>query len=191
MARVLDYPTTAATFSFAAVAAQCARIWKTLNPTLAAECSEAAKRAWDAALLHPDVYRYGEYSDGQKTILRAINEGGGAYADTSVSDARMWAAMELYLSESTAGTPDSVAATEYLKRFHETYPAVGPYSLAFVDYKYAQAFTWKHMKNMGLFSLLANGRNAEIVDKLKKATNSPNLNTAKPTVFWTKWRQHM
>ena len=180
-ARVLDYPTTAATLSFAAVAAQCARIWKTLDTALATECKEAATRAWNAALLHPDVYRYGEYSDGKGTIIRAINEGGGAYADTNANDERLWAALELYLSESTAGVPDSDIAKGYLKAFAETRGVVGSHNLAFADYDYAQGFTWKHTKNLGLFSLLANKRDAEIVGKVKEAVKPASIRLAQPS----------
>jgi endoglucanase len=126
-------------------------------------------------LLHPDVYRYGEYSDGQSTILRAINDGGGAYADTNAGDAKLWAAMELYLSESAAGVADNDVAKGYLKRAAETKGVVGANMLAFAEFPYAQGFSWKHTKNLGLLSLLANGRDAEIVAKTASATGASSL----------------
>lgn len=79
-ARLLAYPTSAATLNFAAVAAQCARIWNwakrptgTLIPdTYSSTCLNAATLAWNAAkarhvdasgkLLGKDVFRY-EYSN--------------------------------------------------------------------------------------------------------------------------------
>jgi hypothetical protein len=182
--RVLDYPTTPATFAFAAVAAQCARIWKTLDPTFANECKTAAVRAWNAGLAHPDIYRYGEYSDGQGTIIRAINQGGGAYADTIATDEQRWAALELYLSESAVGVPDSAPAQAYLKAFADSSALAGEsHKLAFLDFNYAQGFTWKHTRNLGLLSLLANGRDAEIVAKMAKvstiAVRQPSVSLAK------------
>lgn len=165
--RVLDYPTTNATLSFAAVAAQCARIWKTLDPAFASECKSAAISAWEAALRHPDVYRYGEYSDGRSIIVRAINEGGGAYSDTDASDAKLWAALELYLAESAAGVADNSTAQTYLK---QASTAMGtPFN--FDDEEWAQGFTWKYTRNLGLLSLLANGRDAEFPSKVKTAAN--------------------
>ncbi|MBK9614412.1 MAG: glycoside hydrolase family 9 protein [Uliginosibacterium sp.] len=158
-ARVLDYPTTAATLNFAAVAAQSYRIWKDIDRVFANECLAAAKAAWTAALRNPAVFRYGEYSEGQKTPLRAINEGGGAYADTAPKDAKAWAATELYLAQSAVGGTDSAEAQQKLKDINA---AVGS-AFAFSYLDYAESFSWKHNKNMGLMSLLVNGRNDDIV----------------------------
>ncbi|MBK9218939.1 MAG: glycoside hydrolase family 9 protein [Uliginosibacterium sp.] len=157
-ARVLDYPTTIATLNLAAVAAQSYRIWKDLDPTFAAECLTAAKTAWDAAVRNPAVFRYGEYSEGQKTPLRAINEGGGAYADTAPQDAKAWAATELYLAQSAVGGTDSADAQLRLKDINAV-----PSAFVFSYLDYAESFSWKHNKNMGLMSLLVNGRNDDIV----------------------------
>lgn len=164
-ARVLDYPTTIATLNLAAVAAQSYRIWKDLDSTFAAECLAAAKAAWDAAVRNPAVFRYGEYSDGHATPLRAINEGGGAYSDADPKDAKAWAATELYLAQSAVGGTDSADAQQKLKDINA---AVGS-AFAFSYLEYAESFSWKHNKNMGLMSLLVNGRNDDIVAKVKVA----------------------
>ncbi len=58
--RVLMYPTTAATLNFVAVAAQCSRIWKTVDPTFANTCFDAANKAWTAA----KKFRDGSSGDG-------------------------------------------------------------------------------------------------------------------------------
>ncbi|MBK9615797.1 MAG: hypothetical protein IPO35_09880 [Uliginosibacterium sp.] len=47
--------------------------------------------------------------------MRAINEGGGAYADTKAADAFTWAGLELYLAESSVGGTDSPEAQNYLR----------------------------------------------------------------------------
>jgi len=47
--RVLRYPTTAATLGFAAVAAQCSRIWKSVDANFATQCLNAATKAFKKA----------------------------------------------------------------------------------------------------------------------------------------------
>ncbi len=85
--RALVPPSTAATLNLAATAAQAARIWKDLDPAFSTKCLQAAKTAWDAALLNPaDLYRGG------------YDTGGGAYDDDKVGDDFYWAAVELYLT---------------------------------------------------------------------------------------------
>jgi endoglucanase len=85
--RALVPTSTAATLNLAATAAQAARIWKTLDPVFSAQCLQAAKAAWDAAVIHPqDLYRGG------------YDTGGGAYDDDKVGDDFYWAATELYLT---------------------------------------------------------------------------------------------
>ncbi|MCX4911211.1 glycoside hydrolase family 9 protein [Streptomyces sp. NBC_00878] len=83
--RYLHAPSTAATLNLAAAAAQCARVWERYDEAFARRCLTAAKTAWKAALASPDVYAPGSDSVG-----------GGAYADTDVTDEFSWAATELY-----------------------------------------------------------------------------------------------
>jgi endoglucanase len=135
--RVLMYPTSAATLNFAAVAAQCSRIWKGVDDAFATRCFNAAILAWDTAKkfrtgftdaygtivpAKSDIFRY-EYtnqswsladpSGRNLAILQygfAINplfNGGGAYGDLRVGDEFYWAGAELYLATATRGTGDT------------------------------------------------------------------------------------
>jgi len=49
--RVLMYPSTAATLDFAAVAAQCSRIWKNVDASFSGQCFAAATKAFNKAKL--------------------------------------------------------------------------------------------------------------------------------------------
>ncbi|MCX5599349.1 glycoside hydrolase family 9 protein [Streptomyces phaeochromogenes] len=83
--RYLHPPSTAATLNLAAAGAQCARVWARYDAAFARTCLTAAKTAWKAALARPDVY-----------APSSSSVGGGAYADTDVTDEFSWAATELY-----------------------------------------------------------------------------------------------
>ncbi|MCX5561895.1 glycoside hydrolase family 9 protein [Streptomyces sp. NBC_00038] len=83
--RYLHAPSTAATLNLAAAGAQCARVWARHDAAFARKCLTAAETAWKAALAHPDVY-----------APSSDSVGGGAYADTDVTDEFSWAATELY-----------------------------------------------------------------------------------------------
>jgi len=89
--RELHPPSTAATLNLAAVAAQCARLFRPYDRAFAARCLAAAEKAWTAARADPDVY-----------ASETDSNGGGAYADTHLEDESYWAAAELYL---TTGDP--------------------------------------------------------------------------------------
>lgn len=84
--RFLQPPSTAGTLNLAAAAGQCARIWRERDPDFAADCLEAAVRAYDAAKLHPEIFAYDNF------------DGGGSYGDDDLSDEFDWAATELYLT---------------------------------------------------------------------------------------------
>ena len=86
--RYLYPPTTAATLNLAAVAAQCARIWRDIDAAFSARCLGAARRAYEAAKRNPELFIPGAFS------------GSGGYFDRDVSDEFFWAAAELY---ATAG----------------------------------------------------------------------------------------
>jgi len=81
--RLLYPPSTGATLNLAATAAQCARIWKTIDPPYAAKCLDAAKRAFDAAVRNPAIFT-GNFT------------GSGGYGDASLTDEFFWAAAELF-----------------------------------------------------------------------------------------------
>ena len=84
--RALYYPSTAATLNLAAVGAQCARVWKSVDRAFADQCLEAAERAFAAAERYPNLRFRGGF------------EGGGAYEDRDVSDEFYWAAAELFVT---------------------------------------------------------------------------------------------
>lgn len=196
--RVLDYPTTIATLNFAAVAAQSYRIWKNLDYDFAKKCLDAARVAWDAVVPGPRsnpnpksrVFRYGEYSDHLNKpngiALRAITAGGGAYADTESNDAYAWAAWELYIATSEVGGTDGPEARGYLTRLGElTAPSQGDlFTITAVPH--AESLSWKHTKNLGVMSLLVNGRNTDIVQKVKDGAGfeiAPPMNGLKVWAF--------
>ncbi|WP_119035532.1 glycoside hydrolase family 9 protein [Hephaestia caeni] len=95
--RVLFPPSTAATLNLAATAAQCARIWRTIDPAFSARCLDAAQRAFAAAEAHPDIYPVADFT------------GSGGYGDGALADEFYWAAAELFV---TTGAPHYRAAIE-------------------------------------------------------------------------------
>ncbi|MET7689370.1 glycoside hydrolase family 9 protein [Streptomyces sp. NPDC005483] len=98
--RELHPPSTAATLNLAATAAQAARLYRPYDKAFAAKALAAARKAWTAALAHPDLYA--SESDGT---------GGGTYADSNVSDEFYWAAAELYLTTGERAFQDQVLAS--------------------------------------------------------------------------------
>jgi len=92
--RQLFPPSTAATLNFAATMAQCARIWRSIDPALSARCLSASEKAWAAARRNPEIYAVADFT------------GSGGYGDGKLSDEFYWAAAELY---ATTGKPDYLA----------------------------------------------------------------------------------
>jgi len=88
--RYLYYPTTGATLNLAAVAAQAARVWKTIDPAFSAKCLDAARRAFAAAQRNPEIYQIGPFT------------GSGGYGDGDLTDEAYWAAAELYATTGEA-----------------------------------------------------------------------------------------
>lgn len=95
--RQLFPPSTGATLNLAASAAQCARIWRQIDPSFAQRCLAAARRAWAAARRNPDVYPIADFT------------GSGGYGDLNFSDEFYWAAAELL---ATTGKAEYRAAVE-------------------------------------------------------------------------------
>lgn len=206
--RVLDYPTTTATMNFAAVAAQCYRIWKndsiegTSQPNgLANRCKNAAEVAWKAVVAEDvgqadryskKIYRYGEYSDfadnatgGKGEVLPSINLGGGAYADASEDidkDALYWAGVELYLANLDPATGTATPkALNYLKGALAPAGANAAYgNFRTVTYAYAESIDWKHNHNMAILSLLAAKRNDQVLVDAKAANPDWPKSTTTP-----------
>lgn len=89
--RRLFPPSTAATLNLAATAAQCARVWRTIDPAFASRCLTSATRAWAAAARNPEIYAIADHP------------GSGGYGDDELSDEFYWAAAELFV---TTGGPE-------------------------------------------------------------------------------------
>ena len=100
--RLLYPPSTAATLNLAATAAQCARIWRTLDPAFSRQCLVAAERAFAAALRNPTIYAAATFT------------GSGGYGDAELADEFYWAAAELYV---TTGRPVFADALHHMAAF--------------------------------------------------------------------------
>jgi endoglucanase len=139
--RVLYPVSTAATLNLAAVAAQCARIWRDIDAAFSERCLVAAERAYAAATRNPDVYFIADFS------------GSGLYGDTELSDEFFWAAAELFV---TTGEP---AYRELLKQAH--------YFSAPVD----NGPAWPRVGTLGVISLamLPNRLDASEIAALRQA----------------------
>jgi endoglucanase len=129
IARFLRPVSTAATLNVAATAAQCARIWKTLDNRFSARCLRVAERAWSAAVANPAMY-----------ITAADTVGGGPYEDRDASDEFYWAASELYITTKK----DAYKAFLLKSPHHDAVPATG---------NDATAMTWQQVAPLGTISL--------------------------------------
>ena len=84
-----------ATLDFAAVMALAARLMRgnADYPLFSSQAEQAARRAYQWALAHPDAYY--QQDEMNKTYQPAVNT--GTYGDNYAGDERFWAATELYL----------------------------------------------------------------------------------------------
>ena len=123
--RYLFHPTTGATLNLAAVAAQCARVWKDVDPAFSARCLKVARSAFDAARRNPEVYAHSQFN------------GGGGYGDGELSDELFWAAAELWATTGEGSYGEVVTASPYM-------PAAG---------KPAEAPGWGSTSTLGVISL--------------------------------------
>lgn len=103
--RYVGQPSTAATLNLAAIAAQCARIWRELDEKFANQCLTVAETAWQAAQRQPEIYAYDNFT------------GSGPYEDLSLSDEFYWAAAELFI---TTGKPDYQSYIQSSPHYLET-----------------------------------------------------------------------
>jgi endoglucanase len=129
--RFLKPPSTGATLNLAAVAAQCARVYKDVDTAFANKCLVSAEKAWAAAEKNPKVYAPGD----------DFKSGGGAYGDVDVTDERYWAAAELYV---TTGKPEYLkAAQQYKQHLQVATNAGGGLS----------AMAWANVASLGTISM--------------------------------------
>ncbi|TPE62702.1 glycosyl hydrolase [Sandaracinobacter neustonicus] len=105
--RFLYPPSTAATLNLAATAAQCARVWKDIDPAFSARCLSAAERAWDAARRNPAIYAMWDFP------------GSGGYDDDDVSDEFYWAAAELFTTTGAARYRQALLHSPHVARITE------------------------------------------------------------------------
>ena len=101
--RILFPPTTGATLNLAATAAQCGRIWRSIDPAFAARCLAAAERAFAAAKRNPQVYAIAAFT------------GSGGYGDPDLSDEFYWAAAELFVTTGKAEYRAAVEASAWFR----------------------------------------------------------------------------
>jgi endoglucanase len=101
--RVLFPPATGATLNLAATAAQCARLWKVIDPAFSARCLNAAERALAAALRNPEIYAVADFT------------GSGGYGDSDVSDEFYWAAAELLKTTGKAQYLEAVRRSPHFR----------------------------------------------------------------------------
>ena len=124
-ARVVKPPTFAATLSYAACAAQAARLWADYDAEKAENYLKSAIEAYEAYMTHwyaydDTVVRHTEYD--MECAAEELNEkslyapmlqakGGEPYGDDEVRDDAYWAACEIFVSASRMG--ESETAKEY------------------------------------------------------------------------------
>jgi len=132
--RFLYPPSTAATLNLVATAAQCARIWRSIDPAFSDRCRTAAIRGWNAANEFPRIY-----------ASPLSSNGGGPYDDANVTDEFYWAAAELFI---TLGDPKLL---RYLRRspYHGKFPSqVGQERVS-----QHTSMTWQSTQALGAISL--------------------------------------
>ena len=126
--RLLRPVSTAATLNLAAMAAQGARLWRTLDPAFSQRCLAAAETAFEAAKKNPRV------------LAEPMTQGGGAYGDGDLSDEFYWAATELFITTGKPGYRDELTRS----RFHlprSGGPAIAP------------NIGWDHVEGLAKMSL--------------------------------------
>jgi endoglucanase len=101
--RFLFPPSTGATLNLAATAAQCARIWRRIDPAFSARCLAGAERAWAAARRNPEIYAIAEFG------------GSGGYGDRDLSDEAYWAAAELFVTTGKAEYGEALRVSPWFR----------------------------------------------------------------------------
>jgi endoglucanase len=168
-------PSTAATLNVAAVGAQCARIWKTIDPAFAAQCLKASQTAWTAAQANPKMYAV------------AFLAGGGDYPDTNVTDEFYWAASELYITTGDSQYGDyAQSSTDWANAkdmFWGDTAALGTISLALIpnnlsaDKRQAARKAIIGLADLGLADIAGEGYGVPLTS-YPWGSNSTALNTA-------------
>ena len=95
--RYVVMKTTAAALDFAASMALAARVYEPYDPDFCEEAKEAAIRAYDWAVEHPEVYYDQPKMNEEIKQCGEVEITTGAYDDFDVNDEFYWAEVELYL----------------------------------------------------------------------------------------------
>ena len=135
MPRFLYPPSTAATLNLAAVAAQAARIWQSIDPAFSGRCLAAAERAWQAAERHPAVF------------APPGGAGGGAYEDDKVDDEFYWAAAELFITTKKPEYKQFLTSSPHYLKLAPRLPAIKE------GEDVASPMTWHDTAALGTISL--------------------------------------
>jgi hypothetical protein len=155
--RVLEYPTSAATLSFAAVAAQCYRVFKAIDPSFANRCWDASTKAFNAYKPNGQlVYFYGEYSNAVNAPMASIVKGAGAYADLRLNDLIYWANMERYLTTVDKNQQETAEARNYLRNINllsEAAPFVSD-KFPIKSASWLLAYNWSNTAALGSLSAI-------------------------------------
>lgn len=114
--RFLYPPSTSATLNLAATAAQCARLWRIIDPAFSSRCLQAAERAWAAAMRNPEILADWDFA------------GSGGYGDKDVSDEFYWAAAELFTTTGADVYRQALLASPHFARItaEPGWPSVAP-----------------------------------------------------------------
>lgn len=149
--RSIHPPSTAATLNFAAVTAQCARIWENIDKGFSDVCLDKSRVAFDAALAEPERYAV------------AGANGGGGYLNGDVSDEFYWAASELFVTTGEAAYSEFMQA--HPLHLQPLFPGEGSAN--------SSLFSWSRTHGLGLVSLAVAGpwyaRDAAWVDAARGA----------------------
>ena len=95
--RYVVMKTTAAALDFAATMALAARVYEPYDPDFCEEAKEAAIRAYDWAVEHPEIYYDQPKMNEEMKQCGEVEITTGAYDDFDVNDEFYWAEVELYL----------------------------------------------------------------------------------------------
>lgn len=90
--RYIYRKSSAATADFAAVMARAFRVFKNYDKNFSLLCLNAARKAWGFIEKNPVIVPKGGFKNPEGTIT-------GEYGDKNDSDERLWASIELYLSD--------------------------------------------------------------------------------------------
>lgn len=158
--RIVQPVSTAATLNFAAVMAQCARVYKNVDESFAQSCEEKAHIAYAAAKATPDIYPLKD------------TPGAGNYGDNNLGDEFYWAATELYISTLDETYLKDIQSSSYHMAFRgdEQTGASSTKDKAMPD----SVMGWPLTHMLGTFSLAtagsAAGAEAELIRQAQELT---------------------